>query len=119
MASDIAFSKPLSHALARVEEQAKADGHTLGAEMRHLLRHIVFEELKILLAEVRYESATAIADGRGHVDQLDAALELESVTLLRTLRTRRTLSTHHNHERDRGHETAQRRLNGRPHAYAR
>ena len=43
--------------------------------------------LKVLLLQAGHEPAAAVADGRGHVDQLDAALELESLRFLRTLRT--------------------------------
>ena len=67
------------HAAAGVEHEPKADRHALRAEVRDLLRHVVFVDDEVVLLQAGDEAARRVGDRRGDVDQLDARAELEPV----------------------------------------
>ncbi len=51
----------------------------LGGEMGDADRLVVFVDDEIFLPEAGHEAAARVRDGRGDVDQLDAALEAEAL----------------------------------------
>ena len=63
------------HAAAGVEHDAKADWHAIVAEVRDVLQLAVLVDGEVLAAEARHKAAILVRDGRGHVDQIDTALE--------------------------------------------
>ena len=58
-------------------DDAEADRHALGAEVRDRLRLVVFVDEEVFLAQAGDEAAAGVRHRRGDVDQLDAALEPE------------------------------------------
>ena len=71
------------HAAAGVDDDAEADRRAIGAEVRDLDRLVVLVDEEVFLAQPAVEAARSIGDGGRHVDQLDAALELEAALFLR------------------------------------
>ena len=71
------------HAAAGVDDDAEADRRAIGAEVRHFDRLVVLVDEEVFLAQPAVEAARSIGDGGRHVDQLDAALELEAALILR------------------------------------
>ena len=53
------------HAVAGVEQHAKADRHALVGELRDRLRHAVLEDFEVVLGEVRNEAPVRVGHGDG------------------------------------------------------
>jgi hypothetical protein len=69
--------QPLAHhAVADIEQNGEADRHALAGELRDGLREAVFEDLEVVLREIRHEPAAGVGDRGGDRDDLDAGLEL-------------------------------------------
>ena len=92
-----------AHAATRVEHDAKAHRHALGAEVRDVDLSVVFIDDEVGLRQSGDETAGAIADGHSHVDEFDAGAKLEFVL------PRRTALRHekrHRARHDQRHSTA-------------
>ena len=70
------------HAAARVEHDAEADRHPLGAEVRDLDRLIVLEYAEVALLEAGHEASRAVGHRGGDVDELDPRAEAELILSL-------------------------------------
>ena len=65
------------HAAAGVEDDAEADRHAFGGEVRDRPQLAVLVDPEVVLPEAGHEPAVAVADRGGDVDQLDAGAEAE------------------------------------------
>ncbi len=70
------------HAAAGVEQDPEADRHPFIAEVGNFLPLTVLVHREVVFGQTRDEVAVLVADRGGHVDELDTALEAETLVAL-------------------------------------
>src|SRR5262249_39393800 len=97
------------HAAAGIDGNPEAHRHAVAAEVRNLHRLVVLVYHEVFSAQTADKTSGDIGDRRRHVDQFDAALELETLLLVLRLAARlagrlRRLVPVQRHDEQRGAE---------------